>query len=349
MDLTPKQQASEAIRQAQSILLVTGQRPNIDQVASLVALTHALRKLDKKVTPLVSDRVPGGAQFLGKGVVGTSLNGARDFIMQLDLNKGEVDKVKYTVEDNKLNVHITPFSGSFTSSDVSFTQGDFHFDLIIALGVPRRANLDRIFEQNPNLLQNVPLLNLDYHRINEQYGAINLLETNSSTLSEMVLALTESVQGGLLDTQMATALLAGIMAATDRFTAPSTTAKSMTVAAQMLAAGADQQKVTKEIFGERPRREDRPARSEVKSEAKPVPKPVEQKPAPKLVTEAPKQEQAPEVFQNVTDEPLEPEEVIMEPNVDAEIDAFINGTVESKPLDWSSEADTDPSVINYRP
>ena len=325
MDLTPKQQASEAIRQAQSILLVTGQRPNIDQVASMVALTHALRKLDKKVSPLVTDRVPGGAQFIAKGIVDSSLAGSRDFIMQLSLAKGEADKVKYTVEDNKLNVHVTPFSGGFTSNDVSFTQGDYHFDLIIALGVPRRANLDRIFEQNPNLLTSVPMLNLDYHRINEQHGAINLLETNSSTLSEMVLALTESVQGGLLDKDMATALLAGIMAATDRFTAPSTTAKSMTVAAQMLAAGADQQKVTKEIFGERPRREDRPQTPKPRQEA-PKPAPV----APKPVEKAPEPvKEAPEV------------------DVDQEIDAFINGTEDKDILEW--EAPADDNVINYCP
>ncbi len=341
MDLTPKQQASEAIRQAESILLVTGQRPNIDQVASVVALTHALRKMDKKVTPLVTDRVPGGAQFIAKNIVETSLNGSRDFIVQLSLAKAEVDKVKYTVDEGKLNIHVTPFSGGFAPADVTFDKGDYHFDLIIALGVPRRANLDRIFEQNPGLLTSTPMLNLDYHRINEQHGAINLLETNSSTLSEMVLALSESVQGGLLDTQMATALLAGIMAATDRFTAASTTAKSMTVAAQMLAAGADQQRVTKEIFGERerkPRREEQP-KIAPKPEYKPVePKPEAPKPEPaEPAVEAPQTSEAPQV----------PEVFEMAPDVDQEIDDFINGSVDNDPLTW--EAPAEDGVINYRP
>ena len=49
MDLTPKQQASEAIRQAESILIVTSQRPNIDQTSSVVALAMILRMLGKKV------------------------------------------------------------------------------------------------------------------------------------------------------------------------------------------------------------------------------------------------------------------------------------------------------------
>lgn len=337
MDLTPKQQASEAIRQAQSILLVTGTRPNIDQVASMVALTHALRKMGKKVSPVVTDRIPGGAQFVAKGVVDNSLAGSRDFIVQLSLAKAEVDKVKYTVEDGNLNIHVTPFSGGFKPADVSFADGDYHFDLVIALGVPRRENLDILFNKNPNLLTTVPMLNLDYHRINEQHGAINLVETNSSTVAEMVLALTESVQGGLLDTQIATALLAAIMAATDRFTSANTTAKSMTVAAQMLAAGADQQKVTKEIFGERPRREDRS-----KQQDKPAPKPVEPKEvvqeAPKPVEPAPAPVDEPEVFEMAPG---------VEVDVDEEIDNFINGNVDKELLEW--EAPADESVINYRP
>lgn len=339
MDLTPKQQASEAIRQAESILLVTGQRPNIDQISSMVALTYALRKLDKKVVPLVSDRVPGGAQFLARDVIENSLSGARDFIMQLNLAKGEVDKVKYTVENGKLNVHVTPFRGGFSASDVTFDQGDYHFDLIIAVGVPRRSNLDTIFDKNPNLLQNIPMLNLDYHRINEQHGAINLVETNSSTLAELVLALTESVQTGLLDDKMATALLAGIMANTDRFTAPHTTAKSMTVAAQMLAAGADQQRVTKEIFGERERKNGRDKQKpEPKTEKKPELKEVPREEAQPQTQPA---VQPPEVFQEVPTEP----EYVEDSNVEAEIDAFINGSADSQPLDWNGEE----SVINYRP
>lgn len=181
------------------------------------------------------------------------------------------------------------------------------------------------------------MLNIDYHRINEQHGAINLLETNSSTLSEMVLALGESVQGGLLDAQVATALLAGIMAATDRFTSANTTAKSMTVAAQMLAAGADQQKVTKEIFGERerkPRRDEQP-----KSAPKPEYKSVEK-------VEAPKPEPAIEAPQ-APDTPQEPEVFEMAPDVEQEIDDFINGGADNDPLTW--EAPAEDGVINYRP
>ncbi|MBP6005965.1 hypothetical protein KA531_03655, partial [Candidatus Saccharibacteria bacterium] len=58
----------------------------------------------------------------------------------------------------------------------------------------------------------------------------------------------ESMGQNLLDSGAATGLFAGIISNTNRFCNTQTTAKSMTVAAQMLAAGADQQAVVKALF-----------------------------------------------------------------------------------------------------
>jgi len=64
----------------------------------------------------------------------------------------------------------------------------------------------------------------------------------------MMVAMSESLQGGIIDDQIATTLLMGIVASTDRFTAAHTTSKSLTVAAQMMAAGARQQAVVKALY-----------------------------------------------------------------------------------------------------
>lgn len=288
MDLTPKQQASEAIRQSEAILIVTGQRPNIDQVSSVVALTLILRKFGKKVTTLITDPIPGSANFIAQGIVDKSPTGLRDFVVKLDLAHAEVDKLKYTVEDGKLNITITPFKGGFSPQDVSFGHGELHYDLVIAMGVASRSKLDRLFEQQPNLLQSTPLLNLDFHRINENYGAINLVDTNAATLSEMLISLAESLQAGLLDEPIATAMLTGIIASTDRFSAPHTTAKSMTVAAQLMAAGAKQQQIIKSLYGggqrdnrdARDNRDGRDNRDRDRRNDRPTPQPTQPVTAP---------------------------------------------------------------------
>jgi hypothetical protein len=250
-ELTPKQQTSEAIRQAETILILTGQHPSIDQAASTIALTAILRKFGKKVTAVVSDEIPAGARFLPTELVETKLGGLRDFIIKLDLRHAEVDKLKYTIEEGKLNVHVTPFSGGFDQKDVSFGYGDYQFDLILILGVASYSRIDRVYSANLDTLQSIPMINIDFHRTNEEYGAINLIEPNAASLNEILLALAESLQTGIVDGEIATTMLTGIMASTDRFTATHTTSKALTVAAQMVSLGADHQKVVKGLYKDR--------------------------------------------------------------------------------------------------
>ena len=240
MDLTPKQQTSEAIRQAETIVILTGQHPSVDQVTAVMALAALLRKFEKKVTAIISDNPPASVQALNMGAIDRGLAGSRDFVLKLDVSKVEVDKLRYEVADSKLNIYLTPFKGSFAPSDVTFGYGDFHYDLAIVLGVPTRARIDRIYEQNAASFETIPVVNLDFHRSNENYGAVNLIEPNASSLCEMLVALSESLQSGSIDGEIATALLMGIVASTDRFTAAHTSPKSLTVAAQMMAAGARQ-------------------------------------------------------------------------------------------------------------
>ncbi len=265
-ELTPKQQTSEAVRQAENILIIAGQHPTVDQVSAVMGLGMILRKFGKKVSTVISDDVPAGVKFLPMSTIDRKLGGLRDFVMRVDLARAEVDKLKYTLEDGKLNVHITPFSGTFASQDVSFDYGPFQYDIVLVLGVAAHGRMDRIYSQNADQLRDVPLINIDFHRSNEQYGAINLIDGNAASLGEILVALSESLQTGLIDAEIATVMLTGIMSATDRFTATHTTSKALTVAAQMMAAGADQQKVVKGLYKDKPREQQKPVQSQKPSQ-----------------------------------------------------------------------------------
>ncbi len=248
MDLTPKQQTSEAIRQAESILILTGQNPSIDQTTAVLSMAMILRKFGKKVSALISDPVPQQLSFLDQSGLDRNLSGMRDFILKLDVTKSEVDKLRYEVEGSKLQIFITPSKGGFAPSDVTFDYGDFQYDLAIVLGVPTRGRIDRIYHEHQGIFTAIPLINIDFHRSNENYGAVNLIEPNASSLCEILVATSESLQTGLIDAEIATVMLTGLMASTDRFTAAHTTSKSLTVAAQLMAAGARQQAVVKSLY-----------------------------------------------------------------------------------------------------
>lgn len=244
-DLTPKQQASELIKQAHNIVIVTGREPSNDQLAAAIATQRALNKLQKQASIVITDAMPKSAELFDTQFISTDIQGVRDFVISVAMHSVMVDKLKYNVEGDRLDVTITPLNGNFKASDVSFEQGPFKFDLVIALGVPQIIKLDKIVEKNPTIFDGLHLINIDYHRINEEYGSVNYIDQNSSSVCEMLVSLFESLEQGMVDESIATALYTGITTATHNFTTPDTTAKSMTVAAQMLAAGAKQQEIVR--------------------------------------------------------------------------------------------------------
>jgi hypothetical protein len=304
MDLTPKQQTSEAIRQSESILILTGQNPSIDQVTAVLSLAMILRKFGKKVSALISDPTPQQLSFLDQSGLDKNLSGLRDFILKVDVTKSEVDKLRYEVEGSKLHVYITPSKGGFAPSDVTFDYGDFQYDLAIVLGVPSRSRIDRIYADHQGIFATIPLINIDFHRSSENYGAVNLIEPNASSLCEILVASSESLQTGLIDADIATVMLTGLMASTDRFTATHTTSKSLTVAAQLMAAGARQQAVVKALYRsnerdtrptnttrpEQPRRENPPFKPTLAPVARPVQETPRTEPVKSPSTEVPEPE-----------------------------------------------------------
>lgn len=244
-ELTPKQQASELIKQAQNVLIITGREPNNDQLSAAIATQRVLNKLQKQASIVITDKLPKSAKLYDTQFISKELTGVRDFIISIDMHSVVVDKLKYNVEDDKLNITVTPLNGNFTAKDVSFEQGPFKFDLVIVLGVAQINKMDKIVEQNPTIFDGLHLINIDYHRINEGFGSVNYVDQNCSSVCEMLISLFESLEQGIIDETIATALFTGISSATHNFTTPDTTAKAMTMAAQMLAAGAKQQQIVK--------------------------------------------------------------------------------------------------------
>ena len=145
-ELTPKQQASELIKQAHNIIIVTGREPSNDQLSAAIAVQRALNKLQKQASVVITDALPKSADLYDTQFISNDVQGVRDFIISLDMHSVVVDKLKYNVEGEKLDITITPLNGNFNAKDVSFEQGPYKFDLVIALGVPHITKLDKIVE-----------------------------------------------------------------------------------------------------------------------------------------------------------------------------------------------------------
>lgn len=253
MELTPKQQTVELIRNATKILVVTRTGVDGDAIGSVLALAAALKKLDKDVVGAIPEDVPQLYRFLpGVDQLSHEVGGTKDFIIELDTSRVKVAKMGYKkLEDQKkVQIIITPDRSTFREDDIRFETGPAQFDLILAVDTPSIDRFGDVFNTQAELFYETPLINIDHHPENESYGKVNWVDLTATSTAEILVALFESLgrEQTLLDEDIATCLLTGITADTDSFQNASTTPKSLTVAAQLVAAGARQQDIIQSLY-----------------------------------------------------------------------------------------------------
>lgn len=243
---TPKQQVVEHLKQANNVLVTVKTNPNVDELAAAIGLTLMLNKLEKHTTAVFSGEVPSTLEFLKpEETIETNTDSLRDFIVSLD--KSKADKLRYKVEENVVKIFITPYRTSITEEDLEFTQGDFNVDVIVALGVTQREEIDQAITMHGRILHDATVITVTAGQDATELGQINWQEPAASSLSEMLVSISEAFQGGLIDEQIATAFLTGIVSETERFSNTKTTPKVMTMSAQLMAAGANQQLIANEL------------------------------------------------------------------------------------------------------
>ncbi|MEX0749071.1 MAG: hypothetical protein WD467_01730 [Candidatus Saccharimonadales bacterium] len=242
---SPKQQLTEALRGAESVVITTAKNPGRDEIAAAIGLHLLLMKLEKVAEIVIATPVPSQLDFLPVKLVNDKLQGQRDFVIEVDQSRTEADHLKYVTEGGKLKIYITPYNGVYSASDVGFSYGDYHCDVIIGLGATNPSQLDPAVTKEQKLTQNAKFAFITTS--SEAGEALSWNDPSASSICEMVMSMSEALGSGMVDKDIATALFTGIVDKTEHFTNSATTPKVMTMAAQLLAAGANQAEVVKRL------------------------------------------------------------------------------------------------------
>lgn len=241
----PKNQLATKLKDANNVLVTVSTNPTVDQLSAAIGLTLFLTKLKKHATTVFSGQIPSTIDFLKpEEAIETNTDSLRDFIISLDKNKA--DKIRYKVEDTMVKIFITPYRTSITEDDLIFSQGDFNVDVVVALGIQKRDDIDQAIMTHGRILHDATVATVNLTE-NTDLGTLNWTDPQASSLCEMMVALTDLLKANSLDGQMATALLTGIVAETERFSNEKTSSTTMNASAKLMAAGANQQLVATKL------------------------------------------------------------------------------------------------------
>ncbi len=251
--LNQSQQFLERTRKAEKILIVFNKNWSGDAVASALALYHFLKKTGKQPEILAEANQAGQVyRFLPAfdQIQNRPANG-QDLVVSVRLEEAEVAQVRHQLLADKIELRITPIRGSIKPEDVSAKIGAFPYDLIIAVDSRDLESLGQVYEDNPELFYQTPIINIDHHPANEEFGQINLVELTAVSTTEILFNLFNEFDRQLLDEDMATCLLTGIIAKTRSFKTANITPASLTTVAQLISLGGRRDEIINQLYRSR--------------------------------------------------------------------------------------------------
>jgi len=248
-----EQQILNLIENAHSILIMPSSPPDGDSLGSAMALYLALRKINKQSTVVCADPVPDVFQFLPMvNTISNEFIPTPDFIVTVNTEDAELATIQSEVVENKINIILTAKQGRFSAENVSFSHGENRYDLIITVDTAATQQLGRFYEDNVQLFSEIPVINIDHHPSNEQFGRLNYVDVMSSSTTELVLGVIEALEEKhgqeIIDEEIATLLLSGIITDTGSFQHSNTTPKSFSNSAKLIKRGARQQEIIQHVY-----------------------------------------------------------------------------------------------------
>lgn len=237
------QQIQNLVASAHRVLVLTHKNPSIDTMASALAIYLAMTKMGKDVTiAMESQPLVEIANLVGIDHVKTSLAGKNLLLTYKPYHLGDFEKVSYLEDqgqagmaDESFKMTITPREG-FTPDpkNFSFSSTGTAADLIYTVDVLEPTQLGTLYD--PALFTSAPVINIDNHDPNKDYGRFNLVEPEAASLSEIVTFFLRAVNAQL-DADIAGNLYKGIVAATSNFQSPKVAAATFEAAAICLRSG----------------------------------------------------------------------------------------------------------------
>ena len=239
----------EKIRSSENILIALSNNPSVDDIAAAIGLTLYLDSIQRHVTAIYSGRITEGLEFLQpEATFETNTDSLQDFIIAL--SKDKADHLRYKLEGDYVKVFITPYRAKITEEDLKFSHGEYNVDFVIALDVASPDELDAALEEHGRIMHSASTVNITTSAPGK-FGEIDWSNPTASSVCEMVTQLILEMQGDdkPLDKDVATALLTGIVASTDRFSNSRTNSDTLGLASKLMGMGADQQLISANISG----------------------------------------------------------------------------------------------------
>lgn len=256
MSLEPLEQILAHLRAAKNVLLVTRANPAPDDAAAALAFYLLLKKQGKKAAVAIDNAALSlslNCAWLPhyQDIVG-AIGPDNRLTITFNLNGQSVRGITYSIKNGQLVVTMITNGERIKLGPPHIAEPTYPFDLIVALGAPDLESLGRLYDDHTTFFYEVPLINIDHQAENEHFGELNLVELTAVATTEVVYNLMELWQKDLIDADIATCLLTGIISESNSFQSTAITPRTLAIASELITLGGRREQIAAELYGNKP-------------------------------------------------------------------------------------------------
>src|SRR3989344_7904293 len=180
-------QTRTILENAKSILIVLGQNPSYDAVASALSFYLSLSAAGKQISVVSpTEMTVGYNELIAVDKIGKTIgsDNGRNLIISFPYQEGSIEKVSYNIENDAFNLVIEPREGypQITPELIRYSYGGGgNIDMIFTIDTPNLHYLQQVYQNNQGLFSEKPVINIDSHNQNSRYGKINIIDNSASS------------------------------------------------------------------------------------------------------------------------------------------------------------------------
>lgn len=243
-------QIKQLVDNSKRVLITTGRNYSGDGLASALALLLIFNKLNKYAEVVIDCfNLPAEYRFLpGVEQIKAEVKKLKKYLISLDISQTGLEELAYDVVGNTLRIHLTPARGVLQPSDLHFQTSEFSFDLIFTVAVQDLESIGSLYDFHRDLFYKIPVINIDASPTNDNYGHVNLIDVTATATAEIIYYLIKDLDLNVLDEELATCLLTGLISATKSFKTPNVTPRCLTLASELINLGANRQEIVTRLY-----------------------------------------------------------------------------------------------------
>jgi len=244
------QQLKEQILKSHKILITTKRSPTGDGLSAALALFLILKKFNKNADIIIDNFVANdNYSFLPEiKNIKPQVSKIKKFTLNINIAQTGLEDLAYDIHGSNLKIYLSPKQGEFEPEDFKLETGEFTYDLIITVDTPELEALGKLYDYHRDIFFKMPLINIDHHLTNEQYGHLNIIDITASSVSEIVFQLVKNLLPEEIDSEIATCLLTGLIDKTKSFKSVGVTPQALSIASELMKLGANRKEIVSKLY-----------------------------------------------------------------------------------------------------